>query len=139
MLGKDSSRICRAALACPGDAHHGCQEEQILRRRTLKFRARQRLLSTGGTRGRMGADRASGLLIALPKDWFHPRISGLGRGRQTWRTTFILRARENAMERAAGERYLLRTPKRPDRAAPDEIGKERTGETVVPIELAGPV
>ena len=119
--------------------HRRCQEEQILRSRALKFRARQRLLSTGGTDGRMGADCAPGLLIALPQDWFHQRISGLGRRRQTWRTTFILGAGENAMGRAARKKCLLRTAKQPDPALPREIGKERTGRPVVLINLAGPV
>ena len=43
------------------------------------------------------------------------------------------------MDRAAQKRCLLRTAKQPNPALPREIGKEGTGETVVPINLAGPV
>ena len=44
----------------------------------LKFRARQRLLSAGGTGDRMGANCALGLRITLPEDRLHRRISWLG-------------------------------------------------------------
>src|SRR5208337_3452318 len=37
------------------------------------------------------------------------------------------------------ERCSLRTAKRPDPALPDESGKERTDETLVPINLANPL
>ncbi len=43
------------------------------------------------------------------------------------------------MGRASRERCSLRTAKRPDPALPDESGKERTDETLVPINLVNPV
>src|SRR2546425_3550848 len=111
----------------------------MLRCSAIQFRTRQRLLSARGTGERVGADCAPGLRAALPQNRVHHWISGLGCRRETHRTTFVLRAREDAMARASRERCSLRTAKRPDPPLPDEIGKERTDDTAVPIDLAGPV
>ena len=89
----------------------------------LKFRAGPRLLSAGGTGDRMGANCALGLGIALPQDRLHQWISGVGCRLETQRTTSVLRAREDAMGRAAREKCLLRTPKQHDPVSPGEIGR----------------
>jgi hypothetical protein len=89
----------------------------------LKFRAGPRLLSAGGTGDRMGANCALGLGIALPQDRLHQWISGVGCRLKTQRTTSVLRAREDAMGRAAREKCLLRTPKQHDPVSPGEIGR----------------
>jgi len=77
--------------------------------------------------------------IALPEDRLHRRISGLGRRRETQRTAFVLRAREDAMGGASAERCSLKTAKRHDPGLPDGRGKERTDETALPINLATPL
>src|ERR1700728_3373927 len=77
-------------------------------------------------------------LVGNQSFWFHIR--------QT-REPFLLGAHglarppllERAMRRAARERCLLRTSKQHDPVSLDKIGRERTSDTAVAINLAGPV